>query len=304
MPLSFSLRPNHLARRPNHHLHQSQSPRATHSTPTSPSPTPTTSAVDAYLFDAVHHQQAHRHHQPDPPRAHRPTLTAPAQKPRRPTRRPQNRSTQHPRHPPRAHPQPWRHPLPRRRRTPNQPALAPSPSPATPSTPPQPNNQTFDLLTPNHLTQPSPNSKSLWQHQHPQQKASPPSSGAPTPAPPTPSPASPASSSTATTSAPTNDGPVGKIENGDGALVAKVYLDDGFTATFTGVYDTALTYPAVGDTCIVTIPKTPSNGGAAAAGAAGVAYNCTVDSMLVPKGQRKKEAMVTVKVSYNSGVVA
>jgi hypothetical protein len=103
---------------------------------------------------------------------------------------------------------------------------------------------------------------------------------------------------------PTNDGPVGKIENGDGALVAKVYLDDGFSGTFTGVYDTALTYPAVGDTCIVTIPKTPSNGGAAAAGAAGVAYNCTVDSMLVPKGQRKKEAMVTVKVSYNSGVVA
>lgn len=103
---------------------------------------------------------------------------------------------------------------------------------------------------------------------------------------------------------PTNDGPIAKIENGDGAIVGKVYLDDGFTGTFTFVYDTSITYPAVADTIVVTIPSTPANGSAAAAGSAGKTYNCTVDAMIPPKGQRKKEVMATMKVSYNSGVLA
>jgi hypothetical protein len=103
---------------------------------------------------------------------------------------------------------------------------------------------------------------------------------------------------------PTNQGPVGKIENGDGSLVAKIYLDDGFEGSVTFVYDTTITYPAVGDPIVVKLPSTPAGGGVAAAGAASKSYNCTVDAMITPKGGRKKEAMATIKFSYNPGVLA
>ena len=96
---------------------------------------------------------------------------------------------------------------------------------------------------------------------------------------------------------PMNGGPVTKIENGDGSVVGKVYLDDGFEADVETIYDTALTYPALFSAVTLTLPAAVDLSG----GAAAAAYPCTLESNPV-KFERKGVAMVTFKVSHNPGV--
>lgn len=97
---------------------------------------------------------------------------------------------------------------------------------------------------------------------------------------------------------PHEGGPVGVIENGDGARVGKIYISEsnGFDADVECVYDTALTWPAVGDTVALTLPKVGAAGGT-------VAMNCTLE-FITPQQARKKEAMIKMKMSYDPGVVA
>ena len=96
---------------------------------------------------------------------------------------------------------------------------------------------------------------------------------------------------------PNNGGPVTKIENGDGSVIAKVYLDDGFEADVEAIYDSTLTYPAMYSAVTLTLPKAVDMSG----GTAVAAYPCTIESNAV-KFERKKEAMITFKISHNPGV--
>jgi hypothetical protein len=103
---------------------------------------------------------------------------------------------------------------------------------------------------------------------------------------------------------PKNGGPVAEIENGDGSEVCNVYLDDGFDADVTAVYDTALTYPAVGDTVVFKCPSTPAAGSAAAAGAASKSYNTILQAMPELESARKTEAKISFKLRFRPGVLA
>lgn len=53
---------------------------------------------------------------------------------------------------------------------------------------------------------------------------------------------------------PRNGGPVGEIENPDGAIIESILLDDGGPFEVETVLDTALTYPTQGDAVTVVLP--------------------------------------------------
>lgn len=93
---------------------------------------------------------------------------------------------------------------------------------------------------------------------------------------------------------PKNPTGIGEIENGDGAGVVDVLLDDGFDATVSCVEDTAKTWPATGAAVVLTLP----NG----AGAGSTAFTCYVLGLPDQALSRKKEAMKTLNLRYRPGI--
>jgi hypothetical protein len=95
---------------------------------------------------------------------------------------------------------------------------------------------------------------------------------------------------------PKNAGIIDEVENSDTAGVAYVLLDDGFTAQATLTYDTAKTWPAVGDAVVLTLPKIGAVGGT-------TTYSCSVTSM-PPELARKQAATIKMGLIFRPGVTA
>lgn len=85
-----------------------------------------------------------------------------------------------------------------------------------------------------------------------------------------------------------NTGVINRIENNNGGEVITVLLYDGFDVDLEYVYDSAITWPALGD--VVTV-KSPTDG----AGKSCLVVNSPVEECIA---ERKKEAMITVKCEY------
>lgn len=92
---------------------------------------------------------------------------------------------------------------------------------------------------------------------------------------------------------PKHSDTIGEIENGDGAGVALVLLDDGFSARVRCEYDTALTWPAIGDTVTLSLPKIGAAGGA-------TEHSCYVTSISADLA-RKREATVEIGLIHRPG---
>jgi hypothetical protein len=82
---------------------------------------------------------------------------------------------------------------------------------------------------------------------------------------------------------------VPEIEDNDGFTVAEVILNNGFDAAVKVVFDTAVTWPVIGDVVRVKLPHIAS------------AYECLLVS-ITPEAMRKKEKMLTLNVQYRPGV--
>jgi hypothetical protein len=88
-----------------------------------------------------------------------------------------------------------------------------------------------------------------------------------------------------------NEGSIAEIENGDGATVADVLLDDGFDGTITIIYDSSLTLPALGEAVVVTWKN-------------GVTYSCYTTSICIPSFSKKKEATAKFSIRYRPGITS
>lgn len=80
-----------------------------------------------------------------------------------------------------------------------------------------------------------------------------------------------------------------EIEDNEGFTAAMVFLNDGFDASIECVYDSAITWPAVGDAILLKRPRDA---------AALTCYVASIEDIV----ERKKEAMLTIKVHYRPGV--
>lgn len=98
-----------------------------------------------------------------------------------------------------------------------------------------------------------------------------------------------ASAIVARVSATPKNGQSFEIEDNDGFAKAMVLLDDGFDADVECVFDSAIIWPAVGATVAL---KRPSDSGA---------LNCLLTSR-EESNERKKEAMITLKLQYRPGI--
>lgn len=90
---------------------------------------------------------------------------------------------------------------------------------------------------------------------------------------------------------PKNPNPIQEIENGDGAAVTDVMLDDGFDAKVTCVYDSAKTWPVTNGSVTLTVPGKP-----------GSPFTCFVTGDPQITLGRKKEAMISFNLRYRPGI--
>ena len=98
---------------------------------------------------------------------------------------------------------------------------------------------------------------------------------------------------------PKNAAPIAEIENGGGAAIVEVLLDDGFDAKVTCLYDTAKTWPAIGSA--ITL-KVPSYAGGIGDATDGTDFACYVAGNHEISLARKKEATITLNIRYRPGV--
>lgn len=96
---------------------------------------------------------------------------------------------------------------------------------------------------------------------------------------------------------PKNAGPIGEIEDGNGATVANIMLDDGFDAKVTCLFDKAKTWPTLGAAVTLAIP--PYNGGL---GTVAANTACFVSGNHEISMTRKKEATITLNLRYRPGI--
>lgn len=80
-----------------------------------------------------------------------------------------------------------------------------------------------------------------------------------------------------------------EIEDNDGFAKVMVLLEDGFDATVECVYDSAITWPSIGATVALKRPRDAT------------ALNCLLAD-IEDTQERKKEAMLTMKLHYRPGV--
>lgn len=97
---------------------------------------------------------------------------------------------------------------------------------------------------------------------------------------------------------PRNAGPIGEIEDGNGASVVNVMLDDGFDAKVTCVFDSIKTWPVLG--AAVTLSCPPYAGGTGTL----TDYVCFVAGNHEISLSRKKEATITLNLRYRPGITA
>lgn len=97
---------------------------------------------------------------------------------------------------------------------------------------------------------------------------------------------------------PKNSGPLGEIENINGAAVTLIYLSDGFDAKVTAVYDTNKVWPPEFANVNLHLPVMDPNN-------ANVPTYKTFLTTLAAnpvKFTRKKEAMIELTLNYRPGV--
>ena len=99
---------------------------------------------------------------------------------------------------------------------------------------------------------------------------------------------------------PKNPTGLGEIENGDGAGVADVLLDDGFDAKVTVVNDPAKTYPATGQA--VTLVLAQRSGGGSPNYTGSASFTCYITGDPDDKYARKKEGSRTLNLRYRPGI--
>ena len=92
-----------------------------------------------------------------------------------------------------------------------------------------------------------------------------------------------------------NGGPI-EIEDNDGFAAVLVYLDGELDVSVKCVYDSAKTWPAVGDIVVMQLPKVGAAGGLQN-------FNCYC-AKIDPEMARKKEAMLTIDLNRRPGVLA
>lgn len=90
------------------------------------------------------------------------------------------------------------------------------------------------------------------------------------------------------TATPKNGDPI-EIEGNEGFAAALVVLDDGFNASVECLYDSAITWPAVGTTVTLKRPTDAS------------ALNCLLVSR-EETAERKKEATISMKLVYRPDI--
>lgn len=95
---------------------------------------------------------------------------------------------------------------------------------------------------------------------------------------------------------PKNAGPIGEIENNDGAAKTLVFLNDGFDAKVTTLYDSAVAWPVDYSNVNLAVPVPDGN-----ANTAWTTFVCIVAST-VPALSRKKEAMLELNLVYRPGL--
>jgi hypothetical protein len=93
---------------------------------------------------------------------------------------------------------------------------------------------------------------------------------------------------------PKNAGPLAETENGDGATVNVITLDDGFDAKIKATYDKAKTWPDVGDAVVINLPTVGAAGGV-------TSYACILTS-IPPELKRKDAARIELALCYRPGV--
>ncbi len=95
---------------------------------------------------------------------------------------------------------------------------------------------------------------------------------------------------------PKNPSGIGQVENGDGAGVADILLDDGFDAKISCIYDASKAWPITGATVTLTIPKLGGTGM--------FAYTGYVTGMPEVNTSKKKEATISFTVRYRPGITS
>ena len=95
---------------------------------------------------------------------------------------------------------------------------------------------------------------------------------------------------------PRNPTGIGEIENGDGAIVSDILLDDGFDAKVTCVYDKARTWPATGAAVTLVIPSPAGTGTST--------YSCYVTGLGSVNTARKKEATIELNLRFRPGITS
>lgn len=94
---------------------------------------------------------------------------------------------------------------------------------------------------------------------------------------------------------PKNGGPLTEIENGDGAGVSMVMLEDGFDATVRVVHDTNIAWPTLNANVVLSVPNAGGNG-------ALTNFNTFVSGTPKPDLARKREAMYEIPLTYRPGI--
>lgn len=94
---------------------------------------------------------------------------------------------------------------------------------------------------------------------------------------------------------PKNGRPLTEIENGDGAGVSMVMLEDGFDATVRVVHDTNIAWPTLNANVVLSLPNVAGNGALAN-------FNCFVSGSSKPDLARKREAMLEIPVTFRPGI--
>lgn len=94
---------------------------------------------------------------------------------------------------------------------------------------------------------------------------------------------------------PKNGAPI-EIEDSQGFTAVVVFLDDGFDASLTLVYDSAKAWPNIAAKVTLSLPTWSG------AVANATSYNCFVAATPEIDEGRKKEATIAYKISYRPGL--
>lgn len=96
---------------------------------------------------------------------------------------------------------------------------------------------------------------------------------------------------------PKNGAPI-EIEDNNGFAASMILLDDGFDAEITLLYDTAKTWPGIGDKVTLVLPTWGAAGGTTSFA------NCFVGATPNPDVARKREANISYKIVFRPAITS